>query len=123
MVAEFGGFAYDDGSWDPAGHLKCNHSVFVLMPWHLLKGVKNKSIAAELKNIGLNRNALEQKSKSVDLWYVLGFLNSEAMYDLLSGVARSAIADRRQPDDLRQILLPLPPHKIDNLLQNKPIMR
>lgn len=108
MVGEFGGFALDNGVWDKAGHLKCNHSVFILMPWHLLKGVKNNSISAELKEIGkISRETLEATSKAIDPWYVLGFLNSAEMHELLTGVARSAIADRRQPDDLRKIIMPL----------------
>src|SRR5213079_2929904 len=39
MVGEFGGFAYDDGTWDNGEFLKCNHSVFILMPWNQLAGV------------------------------------------------------------------------------------
>jgi hypothetical protein len=43
IVAEFGGFAYDDGQWDSRGFLKCNHSVFILMPWHGLSGSITKA--------------------------------------------------------------------------------
>jgi len=50
---------------------------------------------------------LELTSKEIDPWYVLGFLNSEMVEVLLTGVKRSAIANRRQPDDLRQIVVPL----------------
>src|SRR5438552_10300823 len=104
MVAEFGGFALDDGTWDSAGYLKCNHSVFVLMPWHLIEGVDNRSIRDQLNELGnTDRNSLEALSRGVDLWYALGSLNYKEMYALLTGVARSAIANRRQPDDLRQI--------------------
>jgi hypothetical protein len=115
MVAEFGGFALDDGKWDQTGFLKCNHSVFILMPWHHLKNIKNKSIAAEIKEIGSpDRGDLEAKAKQIDLWYVLGFLNSEVMQKLLEGVARSAIANRRQPDDLRNVPLPMPNSEIES---------
>src|SRR6266567_1327261 len=74
MVAEFGGFAFDQGKWHTSGHLKCNHSVFILMPWHLLKGVSNRSIEDELKLLApISRKELEIASKKIDLWYVLGF--------------------------------------------------
>ena len=106
MVAEFGGFAYDDGQWDERGFLKCNHSVFILMPWHLLSRVNNQSILSDTRN--RNRAALELLSKSADPWYLLGFLNSPQMWELLAGVSRSAIAERLQPNDLREILVPLP---------------
>ena len=71
MVAEFGGFAYDDGTWDAAGFLKCNHSVFILMPWHGLSGVKNKSIANQLGERESQRAGLETMSAQFDPWYVL----------------------------------------------------
>jgi hypothetical protein len=103
MVAEFGGFAYDNGSWDGAGFLKCNHSVFILMRWCELAGVEAKSIR---KNVP--RKRYEELSARIDPGYILAFLNSEQMRTLLAGVNRSAIAGRLQPDDLRQISIPVP---------------
>lgn len=108
MVAEFGGFAYDDGTWDDAGFLKCNHSVFILMPWCGLAGVENKSISNQLGKREPQRSELESLSAHFDLWYVLAYLNSRQMRQMLNGVARSAIAGRLQPDDLRQISIPMP---------------
>lgn len=108
MVAEFGGFAYDDGTWDNLGFLKCNHSVFILMPWHGLSAVQNKSIANQLGEREPKRVELEALSAQFDPWYVLGYLNSRQMRQMLNGVARSAIAGRLQPDDLRQISIPIP---------------
>ena len=107
MVAEFGGFAYDDGTWDAAGFLKCNHSVFLLMQWCHLAGVSNKSISKQLGKREPIRANLEALSAGIDPWYVLAFLNSQQMRALLDGVNRSAIAGRLQPDDLRQIAIPL----------------
>ena len=108
MVAEFGGFAYDDGTWDPAGFLKCNHSVFLLMQWCHLVSIENKAISKQLGSREPIRKRLEAESATIDPWYVLAFLNSQQMRALLDGVARSAIAGRLQPDDLRQISIPLP---------------
>ena len=108
MVAEFGGFAYDDGMWDAAGFLKCNHSVVILMPWHGLNNVENKSIANQLGEREPKRAKLEALSVQFDLWYVLAYLNSRQMRQMLDGVTRSAIAGRLQPDDLRQISIPFP---------------
>jgi type I restriction enzyme M protein len=108
MVAEFGGFAYDDGTWDALGFLKCNHSVFILMLWHNLSGIKNKSITNQLGEREPRRVELETISAQFDPWYVLAYLNSRQMRQMLDGVARSAIAGRLQPDDLRQINIPFP---------------
>lgn len=108
MAAEFGGFAYDDGQWDVGGYLKCNHSVFVMVRWCDLDGVDNKAIRNDLDNRLPIRKQLEAESTKIDPWYVLAFLNSQQMRALLNGVARSAIAGRLQPDDLRQITIPLP---------------
>ena len=110
MVAEFGGFAYDDGQWDSRGFLKCNHSVFILMPWHLLSWINNPSILSDTRS--RSRAALELLAKTTDPWYLLGFLNSPQMWELLAGVSRSAIAERLQPNDLREILVPLPPQAV-----------
>ncbi len=112
MVAEFGGFAYDDGQWDALGFLKCNHSVFILMPWHVLSKVNNRSITGDVEH--RNRAALEMLSATVDPWYLLGFLNSSQMRELLAGVSRSAIAERLQPNDLREILVPLPTQPVSD---------
>ena len=108
MAAEFGGFAYDDGQWDVGGYLKCNHSVFLMVRWCDLAGVDNKSIRSDLDKRLPMRNQLEIESAKIDPWYVLAFLNSQQMRALLDGVARSAIAGRLQPDDLRQITIPIP---------------
>jgi hypothetical protein len=108
MVAEFGGFAYDDGQWDVGGYLKCNHSVFLMVRWCDLAGVDNKSIRSDLDKRLPIRSQLELESAKIDPWYVLAFLNSQQMRALLDGVARSAIAGRLQPDDLRQITIPIP---------------
>ena len=108
MVAEFGGFAFDDGTWDHAGFLTCNHSVFLLMQWCHLSSVDNKAISKQLGPREPLRSRLESDSATIDPWYVLAFLNSQQMRALLTGVARSAIAGRLQPDDLRQISIPLP---------------
>jgi hypothetical protein len=108
MVAEFGGFAYDDGTWDAAGFLKCNHSVFLLMQWCHLAGVFNKAISNQLGKREPLRASIEVNSAVIDPWYVLAFLNSQQMRSLLDGVNRSAIAGRLQPDDLRQISIPIP---------------
>lgn len=108
MVAEFGGFAYDDGQWDVDGYLKCNHSVFLMVRWCDLAGIDNKSIRSDLDKRLPIRAQLELESAKIDPWYVLAFLNSQQMRALLDGVARSAIAGRLQPDDLRQITIPLP---------------
>ncbi len=112
MVAEFGGFAYDDGQWDALGFLKCNHSVFILMPWRALSKVNNRSITGDVEH--RNRAALEMLSATVDPGYLLGFLNSSQMRELLAGVSRSAIAERLQPNDLREILVPLPTQTVSD---------
>jgi hypothetical protein len=113
MVAEFSRFAiYDDGNWDKCGFLKCNHSVFLLMPWCNLKSVVNKAILAELRDRDRDRSSkrelLEIESSKIDPWYVLAFLNSAQMRELLAGFSRSSIPQRLQPNDLYQISIPVP---------------
>jgi len=73
-----------------------------------LSGVKNKSIANQLGERESQRAGLETMSAQFDPWYMLAYLNSRQMRHMLDGVARSAIAGRLQPDDLRQISIPFP---------------
>jgi hypothetical protein len=108
MVARFTGFAYDDGAWDELGFLKCNHGVNILVPWCNLRGVDNKAIRSELGGRLTNRGSLEAASAKIDPWYVLAFLGSSQMAALLAGVSRSAIDSELNPDDLRQISIPIP---------------
>jgi len=108
MAARFGGTAYDDGTWDDTGFLKCNHTVMLLVRWDQLSGVENKSIANQLADHQLPRAKLEALSAQFDPLFVLAYLNSRQMHQMLKGVASSAIKGEIQPDDLRQINIPLP---------------
>jgi hypothetical protein len=112
MIARFGGICFDDGRWDGGGFLKCNHTVMLLMPWHLLSSVHNRSIFSQMGN--RNRQSLELLSKTADPWYLLGFLNSPQIREFLSSVSRSAISIEVQPDDLREILVPLPTQTVSD---------
>lgn len=51
---------------------------------------------------------MEANSAQLDPWFALAYLNSAQMRTLLDGVARSAIKGRLQPDDLRQLSIPIP---------------
>lgn len=112
MMARFGGICFDDGQWDRGGFLKCNHTVILLMPWHLLSVVQNRSIFGEVGH--RSRLSLEALSKTVDPWYLLGFLNSPQVREFLASVSRSAISVEVQPDDLREILVPIPPRALSD---------
>jgi|GEM_PF-1339362 len=104
LVARFGGVAYDDGKWTDNGFLKCNHTVIILIPWHHLKDVENKSIGIA----PAQRKYQEESSKKIDPWYVLAVLASEQIERQLDGTRRSSISTELQPDDLRQISIPMP---------------
>ncbi|WP_158934067.1 class I SAM-dependent DNA methyltransferase [Burkholderia sp. S171] len=105
LMARFGGIMYDDG---PTEFLKCNHTVMILMPWSSLRGVKNKSISSQLGPREVVRSAVEDRSERFDPWYLLAFLNSQQVLAMLASVSSSAINGEIQPDDLRQISVPIP---------------
>ncbi|MEZ7524414.1 HsdM family class I SAM-dependent methyltransferase [Burkholderia vietnamiensis] len=108
MIGRFGGIAYDDGSWHDGQYLTCNHTVMVLMRWTELSGVENKSINSQLGTRRQMRDHFERLSEGVNPWYVLGLLSSPQASSLLGGVSSSAIKGEAQPDDLRQIEIPIP---------------
>jgi type I restriction-modification system DNA methylase subunit len=109
MVGRFTGFAvYDDGTWDDLQYLKCNDSVFLLMPWCNLKGIDNRAIQSELKSRPISRELLETISAKIDPWYATAFLNSTQMEALLAGVSRSSNQYELKPNDFREISIPFP---------------
>ena len=108
MIGRFGGVAYDDGTWHGQDFLKCNHTIMLLVPWHLLDGVNNNAIDKQLGARKAIRQALASKSSAIDPWYVLAIFNSDQILAQLSGVATSAIKGELQPDDLREISIPIP---------------
>jgi hypothetical protein len=108
MIARFGGITYDDGAWDEAGFLKCNHTVMLLLAWHVLKAVKNQSLESEVKARKRTRSQLEASSALFDPWYLLAYLSSRQVKEMLAAVASSGIRGEIQPDDLRQISIPQP---------------
>ncbi|MCL1893993.1 MAG: N-6 DNA methylase [Holophagaceae bacterium] len=108
MIAQFGGACvFDHGEWTHEGFLKCNDSIYILMPWHQLKGVKTNSI----KIAQSLRESYEVTSRKIDPWYVLAYLNSSQGQSTLYGINRSAIKTKILPDDLRQISIPIPKDK------------
>lgn len=108
MIGRFGGVAFDDGSWNQNEYFKCNHTVMLLMAWNELKGVENKSIGAQLGQRKAIRSRLEELSSTINPLYILALLNSAQVDAILGGVSSSAIKGEAQPDDLRQISIPIP---------------
>ncbi len=76
-----------------------NHTAFSFVPWHYLKGVRNKSISKTAKyksqkgkrSIALWREELERVSATVDIAYLHGILNSRFARDWMSRERRSKL--------------------------------
>ena len=94
---------YDDAS------LHFDASSVGLVPWHLLKGVVNRSISKTAKYVHqdpLGDRALrEETSSKFDLKYVLAIMNSSYARKWLIGQRRSKV--HVYPDDWKE--LPVPP--------------
>lgn len=97
--------------YDAAG-LLCNHTVMVCVPWHTLKGVRNRSIRKSARYRSekpaikdrLLREDLERTSLQFEVKFLLGVMNSSAARHFL-------LFNRRSntdlfPDDWK--LLPIP---------------
>ena len=77
------------------------------MPWSNLHGIDNKSISSSIKKYCNNqkREVLERNSEEVQLYYILGILNSSKANELLS--------DQRggdyhiYPEHIRNIPIPI----------------
>ena len=91
-------------------HFLHNHSIYCAILWKDLKGVNNKSISSSIKKFcKRNRAEMESLSGEVDLYYLLGILNSS--------MADQLLADQRggdyhiYPEHIRNLPIPVPQRK------------
>ena len=93
-----------------------NHSLIASVIWKDLHGVENKSIASSIKKFStMNRNEMEELSKTVDLRYLLGVMNSKYASVLLTNLRGGDY--HIYPEHIRNI--PIPSATPD---QQKPII-
>ena len=93
-------------SIDLNGEFYCNHSLYVMVPWYLLKNVKNKSIEQSIKKYSrYDRKTSEEFSEKVDLKYLLGIVNSKFAKNLLSNIRGGDY--HIFPEHVRNIPIPL----------------
>lgn len=105
-------------------HFLHNHSIYCAILWKDLKNVSNKSISSSIKKFCKhNRPDMETLSKGVDLYYLLGILNSS--------MADQLLADQRggdyhiYPEHIRNLPIPVPEKNIQESIGNiaKEILR
>ncbi|WP_200344313.1 hypothetical protein [Rhodovibrio sodomensis] len=111
MVGRFSGFVHDDGQFGPPGYeafLTCNHTVFMLVPWHLLQGVDNRQIQNKVRRLNISREDAETESKNYPLPYLVALFNSPTWWSVIRGRLRSSIPTEIQPEDYSEQDIPLP---------------
>lgn len=105
-------------------HFLHSDSMFCAVLWKDLKGVNNKSISSSIKKFCKhNRSDMEAMSGEVDLYYLLGILNSS--------MADQLLADQRggdyhiYPEHIRNLPIPVPEKNIQESIGNiaKEILR
>ena len=85
-----------------------NHSLYCAVLWKNLKGVENKSISASVKRYSrLSRKDMEKLSKTLDLQFLLGILNSKYASVLLSSLRGGDY--HIYPEHLRNLPIPVIP--------------
>lgn len=90
----------------------CNHGVFVSVPWHQLAGVKNRSIKRVTRYVDEKpqrpdlpkREELEALSRSFNIRYLLGVINSQVARDFLRANRRNNV--QLYPDDWKKLPIP-----------------
>ena len=92
---------------DTEEHFLHNHSIYCAVLWKDLKDVINKSISSSVKKFCKHKRlVMESMSKEVDLYYLLGILNSS--------MADQSLADQRggdyhiYPEHIRNLPIPVP---------------
>ena len=96
---------------DTEEHFLHNHSIYCAVLWKDLKDVINKSISSSVKKFCKHKRlVMESMSKEVDLYYLLGILNSS--------MADQLLADQRggdyhiYPEHIRNLPIPVPQRRI-----------
>jgi len=100
---------------DAEEHFLHNHSIYCAILWKDLKDVSNKSISSSVKKFSKhNREAMESLSEKVDLYYLLGILNSSMADQLLT--------DQRggdyhiYPEHIRNLPIPVPQRETQDVI-------
>lgn len=88
-------------------NIYCDQTIRILILWHDLENIKNKSIDSTVKRYHSdNRNTLEQNSKQMNLKYLLGILNTKLanfLLDQIRGIGNIDI----NPEYIRNIPIPI----------------
>ena len=102
---------------DEDEHYLHNHSIYCAVLWKDLKEVSNKSILSSVKKFSkLSRKKMEELSERINLYYLLGVLNSSKTDQLL--------ADQRggdyhiYPEHIRNLPIPLPNNELQDEIGN-----
>ena len=108
-----------------------NHSLIACVLWKDLYGIENKSIASSIKKFStMSREDMEELSKTVELRYLLGVMNSKYASVLLTNLR--GVDYHIYPDHIRNIPIPsaIPAQQkpiidlVDKILAaKKPILR
>jgi adenine-specific DNA-methyltransferase len=101
-----------------------NHSAWSFVPWHLLKGVRNRSITKSAKyndeteaELSEYREDLEELSRRFNLKYILAVMNSSWARDYLRSRRRSNI--HLYPDDWKPLPIPIVSRDIQDVIAGK----
>lgn len=90
-------------------NLLCDQTNRICVRWIDIKGVENKSIDGSIKKFSsMPREDMEELSDKIDLYYLLGVLNTEYANVLLNAIRGDGNKDVN-PDYIREIKIPLPP--------------
>ena len=82
-----------------------NHSIIACVLWKGLSGVENKSIASSIKKFStMSREDMEELSKTVELRYLLGVMNSKYASVLLTNLRGGDY--HIYPEHIRNIPIP-----------------
>ena len=91
--------------FDKDGDFTTSDAMFVCLLWKDLHGVENKSIASSIKKFStMSRNEMEELSKTVDLRYLLGVMNSKYASVLLTNLRGGDY--HIYPEHIRNIPIP-----------------
>lgn len=87
-------------------NIMCDQTNRILILWKDIKGVENKSIVSSIKKFStMNRENMEKLSKTVDLRYLLGVMNSKYASVLLDTIRGTGNIDIN-PEYIRNIPIP-----------------
>ncbi len=93
-----------------------DNTIIVCFPYHELEGIENRNLERYFSNMDKMRSELEILSKDVNLYYILGIINSKLIKYYINYLKQGALD--MYPDDWKELPIPVISKNNEKLFEN-----